>query len=88
VLDQYAQLRKRNAFVDAYKKSALFGTGLEEFDQSRWEFQNITLVELNKSLGFREVVQDLLEEYEACEQPSYLEYVGGRGKGGWYFCRR
>ncbi|KAJ3031595.1 UNVERIFIED_CONTAM: gamma-tubulin [Siphonaria sp. JEL0065] len=54
--DQYDRLRKRNAFLDQYKKEAMFSDGLEEFDSSR------------------QVVQELIAEYEACERPDYLNF--------------
>ncbi|KAJ3239388.1 gamma-tubulin [Chytriomyces hyalinus] len=54
--DQYDRLRKRNAFLEQYKKEAMFSDGLEEFDSSR------------------QVVQDLIAEYEACEKADYLNF--------------
>jgi len=35
MLDQYDRLRKRNAFLEQYKKEKMFENGLEEFDDSR-----------------------------------------------------
>jgi tubulin gamma len=35
MLDQYDRLRKRNAFLEQYKKEEMFANGLEEFDDSR-----------------------------------------------------
>jgi tubulin gamma len=35
MLDQFDRLRKRNAFMDVYKKEKLFENGLEEFDDAR-----------------------------------------------------
>lgn len=35
MLDQYDRLRKRNAFLDQYKKEKMFENGFEEFDDSR-----------------------------------------------------
>lgn len=35
VVKQYDQLRRRNAFLDAYKKSAMFSDGFGEFDEAR-----------------------------------------------------
>jgi len=32
---QYDKFRNRNAFIDQYKKEAIFKDGLEEFDDSR-----------------------------------------------------
>lgn len=53
-LDQYDRLRKRNAFLDQYRREAIFEHGLEEFDASR------------------EVVADLIKEYEAAEGADYV----------------
>lgn len=36
MLDQYDRLRKRNAFLEQYKKEEMFANGLEEFDDSRY----------------------------------------------------
>ncbi|KAI9483480.1 MAG: tubulin gamma chain [Benjaminiella poitrasii] len=55
--DQYDKLRKRNAFLEQYRKYAIFSEDLDEFDDSR------------------NVVQDLIDEYEACETSSYVNYV-------------
>jgi len=55
-LDQYDRLRKRNAFLEQYRREAIFADGLEEFDSSR------------------EVVQELIQEYEACESPDYVNW--------------
>lgn len=35
MLDQYDRLRRRNAFLDQYKKEKTFENGFEEFDESR-----------------------------------------------------
>lgn len=35
MLDQYDRLRKRNAFLEQYKKEKMFENGFEEFDDSR-----------------------------------------------------
>ena len=47
-------MRKRNAFLDQYRKEPMFEHGLEEFDASR------------------EVVADLIKEYEAAEGADYV----------------
>lgn len=52
-------MRKRNAFIEAYKKTAPFADNLNEFDEAR------------------EVVQDLISEYEAAEDADYLSPDGG-----------
>ena len=54
IVRDYDRLRKRNAFVDAYKKEAPFRDGLGEFDTAR------------------EVVMDLIGEYEDAEREDYL----------------
>ncbi|KAF2503255.1 tubulin-domain-containing protein [Lophium mytilinum] len=51
---QYDRLRKRNAFLEQYKREAPFADGLGEFDEAR------------------EVVTDLIREYEEAEEPDYL----------------
>jgi tubulin gamma len=53
-------MRKRNAFMEGYKKTAPFADNLNEFDESR------------------EVVTDLIQEYEAAEDVDYLN-PGGEG---------
>jgi len=47
-------MRKRNAFVEVYKKTTPFSENLNEFDEAR------------------EVVTDLIAEYEAAEDVDYL----------------
>jgi tubulin gamma len=36
MLDQFDRLRKRNAFLEQYKKEKMFANGLEEFDEARY----------------------------------------------------
>lgn len=54
-LDQYDKLRKRNAFLEQYKREAIFSDGLEEFDDSRV------------------ILQELVDDYQACESPDYAK---------------
>ncbi|EFX03624.1 tubulin gamma chain [Grosmannia clavigera kw1407] len=54
IVRQYDGMRKRNAFIDAYRKTAPFSDNLNEFDEAR------------------EVVADLIAEYEAAEEGDYL----------------
>lgn len=56
-------MRKRNAFIETYKKTAPFADNLSEFDEAR------------------EVVTDLIAEYEAAESADYLSFDSG-GKAG------
>lgn len=58
---QYDRLRKRNAFLEPYKRTKPFSGGLEEFDESR------------------EVVQELIDEYEAAESDNYIEWAASGG---------
>jgi tubulin gamma len=52
-------MRKRNAFMEGYKKTAPFADNLNEFDEAR------------------EVVTDLIAEYEAAEDADYLNPDAG-----------
>lgn len=54
IVRQYDGMRKRNAFMEGYKKTAPFAENLNEFDEAR------------------EVVTDLIAEYEAAEDADYL----------------
>ena len=56
---QYDGMRKRNAFMESYKKTAPFADNLNEFDEAR------------------EVVTDLIAEYEAAEDADYLNPDAG-----------
>ncbi len=79
-VSQYDKLRKRNAFLDQYRREPMFQDGLEEFDSSR-------LVELHwlahscrmNLFDFREVVTDLIEEYKAAERVDYVTWGGNSG---------
>ena len=70
IVGQYEKMRKRNVFIEGYKRTAPFVDGLEEFDRAR------------------EVVGDLIKEYEEAETEGYLDMGGlavgdeGGGKGG------
>ncbi|CCC12982.1 unnamed protein product [Sordaria macrospora k-hell] len=54
IVRQYDGMRKRNAFMEAYKKTAPFSENFNEFDEAR------------------EVVMDLIADYEAAEDANYL----------------
>lgn len=56
-------MRKRNAFMDGYKKTAPFADNLNEFDEAK------------------EVVTDLIAEYEAAENADYLNPEGDKAAG-------
>ena len=56
-------MRKRNAFMEGYKKTSPFAENLDEFDEAR------------------EVVTDLIAEYEAAEGANYLNPDAGEAAG-------
>lgn len=56
LLVQYDQIRKRNAFLDNYRREPIFRDNLDEFDSAR------------------ETVQNLVDEYRACERPDYVDF--------------
>jgi tubulin gamma len=56
LLQQYDTIRKRNAFMDVYKREPMFADSLDEFDDSR------------------ETVQQLVDEYRACERSDYANF--------------
>jgi tubulin gamma len=41
IVDQFDKLKKRNAFMDTYKKESIFSDSLEEFDNSRETVQSL-----------------------------------------------
>ncbi|XP_066991458.1 tubulin gamma-2 chain isoform X2 [Anabrus simplex] len=55
-LQQYDKLRKREAFLEQFRKEPMFKDTLEELDHSR------------------QVVQELVEEYQAATRPDYLSW--------------
>ncbi|KAH6617290.1 Tubulin/FtsZ, GTPase domain-containing protein [Chaetomium tenue] len=59
IFRQYEGMRKRNAFLDAYKRTTPFSDSLSEFDEAK------------------EVVSDLIAEYEAAEDANYLNLDAG-----------
>ena len=69
MLDQFDRLRKRNAFLEQYKK---FDNIVEEFDDARlvalkWKRAIVlTLI--------RATCDELQKEYKACESPDYISY--------------
>lgn len=70
---QYDRLRKRNAFLEQYKKEPAFENGLDEFDQARYVDETSKAVAKNRLTQERsDTVQDLIDEYAACERPDYL----------------
>lgn len=62
-LKQYDKLRKREAFLEQFRKESMFQDNLDELDSSR------------------EVVQDLVEEYQAATRGDYLSWGMTKPKG-------
>ena len=62
IVVQYDKMRKRNAYLEQYKKESPFSEGLGEFDEAK------------------EVVMDLIGEYEAAEKADYLDPDAGEKK--------
>lgn len=60
ILDQYEKMRKRNAYIDIYRKEDMFRDNLDEFDDAK------------------EVVQSVVQEYEAANREDYLEQGVGQ----------
>ena len=61
IMAQYDKMRKRNVFLNEYKKTAPFADGFEEFDIAR------------------DVVTDLIKEYEEAETENYLNAAAEPG---------
>lgn len=55
-LQQYDKLRKREAFLEQFRKEKMFEDNLDELDHSR------------------QVVEDLVKEYQAATRPDYLTW--------------
>ena len=83
MIDQFDRLRRRNAFVEQYKKEKIFADGLEEFDDARCVARSSLLARrvLSGVLGSpfcfirSATAEELLKEYKACESPDYITYV-------------
>lgn len=73
MIEQYDRLKKRNAFMEQYKKEKIFENGLEEFDDARWV--SLSNFAPRAQEGDRATAQDLLNEYKACESADYITYV-------------
>lgn len=73
MLDQFDRLRKRNAFLEQYKKEKVFENGLEEFDDARCVAHGSGLS--HDELSSRATCEELLKEYKACEREDYISYV-------------
>ena len=56
LLTQYDLIKKRNAFLDPYRREPMFADSLDEFDHAR------------------ETVQNLVDEYRACERADYVNF--------------
>lgn len=75
MLDQFDRLRKRNAFLEQYKKEKMFENGLEEFDDARYYYYFLESSWLLTLCTHRATCEELLKEYKACESSDYISYV-------------
>lgn len=75
MLDQFDKLKRRNAFLEQYKKEKMFENGLEEFDDARWGMNSLNLMVECWFLFCRATCEELLNEYKSCESPDYISYV-------------
>jgi tubulin gamma len=76
MLDQFDRLRKRNAFLEQYKKEKMFENGLEEFDDARYDlFSFGWALFLTELAPCSATAEELFKEYKACESPDYITYV-------------
>lgn len=73
MLDQFDRLRRRNAFMEQYKKEKMFENGLEEFDDARYVTPEGRGMAADDTI--RATCDELLREYKACESPDYIQYV-------------
>ena len=76
MLDQYDRLRKRNAFMEMYKKEKMFEDSLDEFDIARYLIFDCSIVTSCQPFYTRATCDDLMKEYKLCESPDYISYVG------------
>ena len=71
MLRDYDKLRKREAFIDQFRKYPMFQVFVKpSFSVNIWLFQD-NLDEMDES---REVVQQLVDEYHAARRPDYLSW--------------
>ena len=80
----YDILRKKNAFLDNFKKIDSFS--IDEFDDSKWATLLFILNnKFQKKYFFacREVIQQLIDEYKAMEEPTYLDDFGEEDENNW-----
>lgn len=74
MLDQFDRLRRRNAFLEQYKRQRMFENGLEEFDDARYHYSPTSLRFVLIIIP-RATCEELLKEYKACESADYISYV-------------
>ena len=83
-VNQYDKLRKRNAFLEQYRREPMFSDGLEVnlFGVLHYQIKRISyllchLHSFSKEFdSAREVVTDLIEEYKAAELDDYVNWKG------------
>lgn len=75
MIDQFDRLRRRNAFMEQYKKEKMFENSLAEFDDAR--HVTPTCASVGPYVFHRATAEELLKEYKACESADYISYVSG-----------
>ncbi len=83
MLEQFDRLRRRNAFIEQYRKEKIFQDSLEEFDDARSVLTCLSLSQYDIAIADcslllctrRATAEELLKEYKACESPDYITYV-------------
>lgn len=78
MLDQFDKLRKKNAFLEQYKKERMFENSLDEFDDARLHFRSSLPFNCCAHKDSRATCEELMKEYKACESPDYITYVSTR----------
>ncbi|CAL5397713.1 unnamed protein product [Camellia sinensis] len=63
-LSQYEKLRKKQAFLDNYRKFPMFACNVKHG-------QDNDLSEFDES---RDIIESLVDEYKACESPDYIKW--------------
>lgn len=81
--DQFDKMRKRNVYLQQYKTASSLGEQevLNEMDESRCVLKRRSPLKIYPLILmfsiffiYRAVVQELINEYEACEDANYLNW--------------
>ena len=75
-VSQYDKLRKRNAFLDQYRREPMFSDNFDEFDSARLDACLYTCNYYLICTLSRDCVTELIDEYRAAERPDYVNWEG------------